>query len=356
VPRKVLLAVASLYPGNGGIARVARLMRGVLSDMAVAEGLDYRIQVLSDQVNDPPMVAPARVDTWSRLRFVGGVQRAVLDCSHFIYDFVGMARAHPHIPFCRLPMMTWLHGIDVWENTPSHRIRTARMASLLVANTNYTLSRANRVHNSFINAKVCWLATESDRRPTKPRQIGGPPTVLVVGRMDETRYKGHSAIIRCWPEVVAAVPDARLTIVGMGPGREQLVQEAACSSAHQSIKLLGFIPDEEIESEWSRATVFAMPSRGEGFGLVYIEAMRHAIPVIASVHDAGSEINLHGVTGFNIDLDRAGELTERIVELLRNQDLAATLGREGQNRWEVHFRYSAFQSRFRSIVSEFLSM
>ena len=77
--------------------------------------------------------------------------------------------------------------------------------------------------------------------------------------------------------------------------------QADASAAASNIEFTGFLPQGQIDALWSRAHVFAMPSRQEGFGLVYIEAMRRGLPVIASTQDAGQEINLHGVTGFNAD-------------------------------------------------------
>jgi phosphatidylinositol alpha-1,6-mannosyltransferase len=74
-----------------------------------------------------------------------------------------------------------------------------------------------------------------------------------------------------------------------------------------------------------------MPSRGEGFGLIYIEAMRRGLPVIASVHDAAPEVNLDNVTGYNVDLDRPDELPDRITRLLGDPDHAAALGRAGHD-------------------------
>jgi phosphatidylinositol alpha-1,6-mannosyltransferase len=98
-----------------------------------------------------------------------------------------------------------------------------------------------------------------------------------------------------------------------------------------------------------------MPSRGEGFGLVYVEAMRHGVPVIASVHDAAPEINLDGETGYNVDLARPADLAERIIHLLRDRDWAARLGANGRRRWERHFRFSAFCERFVPLVTEFVN-
>jgi phosphatidylinositol alpha-1,6-mannosyltransferase len=167
-------------------------------------------------------------------------------------------------------------------------------------------------------------------------------------------YKGHKELIACWPRVVAAVPDAVLTIAGGGQGLEAYRRLAANSPAAEHIEFTGLVPEAKMEELWAQATVFAMPSRGEGFGLVYIEAMRHGLPVIASVHDAGQEVNLDGETGYNVNLDKPEELPERIIYLLRNPHVAEGLGRNGRKRWADHFRYSAFRARFRPLLREFL--
>ena len=131
---------------------------------------------------------------------------------------------------------------------------------------------------------------------------------------------------------------------------------AADSPASARIEFLGFVPEEAMDELWSKTTVFAMPSRGEGFGLVYIEAMRFGIPVVASTHDAGREVNIDGRTGYNVDMDSPSELPERLIHLLANPDLAAALGQAGARRWYDEFRFSAFQERFIPFLNEFLEL
>lgn len=290
-----------------------------------------------------------------RPKFVWQVQKAALTHSHFIYDFLGMARAHCRLPLLRRPFLTWMHGIEVWEGTRPDRIAWARRANTLLANSAYTRDRADRAFGGFACARVCWLATETDYPPRTPPTFLGPPTVLMIARFDgDGGYKGQRELIACWPKVVASVPDACLVFVGRGPGRPMIEQLANDSPVRPQIEFRGFVPDEEMEPIWAGASLFAMPSRGEGFGLVYIEAMRRGVPLVASVHDAAPEINLEGVTGFNVNLDNPDELPERLIFLLKNPDRAALLGRNGQMRWREHFRYSCFRERFLPFLREFL--
>jgi phosphatidylinositol alpha-1,6-mannosyltransferase len=90
--------------------------------------------------------------------------------------------------------------------------------------------------------------------------------------------------------------------------------------------------------------------------LVYIEAMQRAVPVVASIHDAAPEINQDGETGYNVDLNRPDELPERLIALLKDPDLAARLGGNGQRRWMAHFCYRAFEQRFTPLLRDFLRL
>ena len=113
------------------------------------------------------------------------------------------------------------------------------------------------------------------------------------------------------------------------------------------------MPEAEIESVWAQAHVFAMPSLTEGFGLVFIEAMRRGLPVISSRSDAGSEVNLDGETGFALARDNAQGLVDALVALLRSPDLRARMGAAGQARWRQDFRFSAFARRFLAETADF---
>jgi phosphatidylinositol alpha-1,6-mannosyltransferase len=352
----VLLAAESLWPGNGGICRVARLIERVLVEQVRAGNLEASALALSDPSVSPDVGLPVHLAKSSRPRYVARNYAAALNHSHFIYDFVGMARAHPRLPGLRRPYMTYIHGIEVWEDTRPDRLFWARNADMLLCNTAYTRDRAERLHGGMSQARVCHLATETDEPSTVVHDESAPPAVLMLGRIDAALYKGHREMVAAWPAVVTALPAARLLIAGRGPGLDVLKAEAATTPAAGAIDFLGFVPEEQMPALWAKASVFALPSRGEGFGLVYIEAMRHGLPVIASVHDAAPEVNLDGETGYNVNLDAGGELADRVITLLRDRDLAARMGAAGMARWRDHFRYSSFRDRFTPLLKEFVRL
>lgn len=354
--KRLYLADESLAPGNGGICRVARMVARASVELAGREGFGVDALVLSDKQVPTDLGLKIVSAQGSRLKYALHTHAAALTHSHFFYDFVGMARAHPRVPGLKRPFMTMIHGVEVWEETRPDRLAWARRADMLLVNTAYTRQRADALHGGLSHARVCWLATEEDEAPTGPLHVDGPPTVLIVGRIDLGRYKGHIALIENWDKVVSAVPDAQLVIVGKGPGAESIKALAARQKSSGQIVFKGFVPDEQMPDIWRSGTVFAMPSRGEGFGLVYIEAMRYGLPVIASVHDAAGEVNIDSQTGYNVNLDNPSELPDRLIALLRDQDLSRRLGMAGQQRWKEQFRYSSFRDRFLPLLQEFMKM
>ena len=334
------------------MARVGRL----LARLAADTGLDTDLLALSDREPTREFNLSSRTAAGSRVDFAFRCWTSGVTRSHFIYNHAGMARAHCLLPMLRRPYAVWMHGAEVWS-APTHGDCGRRLeeASLLLSGADFTRRRAAEVLPSAQRAKVCWLATEEDDFPEVSSELGGPPTVLILGRVDASEMrKGHFELIDCWPSVMAAIPDARLLIAGGGDGLGILRARAGASAAASNIEFTGFLPQGEIEALWSRAHVFAMPSRQEGFGLVYIEAMRRGVPVIASTQDAGQEINLDGVTGYNVDLEREGELARRTIELLSEKVLARQFGENGREHWRANFCFSAFRRRMEPILTEFL--
>ena len=350
--RKLLVASESFSLERGGAARVGRLLARLAADI----GLDADLLALSDQepIRDFNLSSCTAVGSRADFAFrcwVNGVTR-----SHFIYNHVGMARAHCLLPMLRRPYAVWMLGIDVWSpRMLGDYGRRIEEASLLLSISDFTRRRAVEFLPSAQRAKVCWLATEENNLPDASSDFGGPPTALILARVDASEMrKGHFELIDCWPSVVAAIPDARLLIAGGGDGLGVLRARAGASAAASNIEFTGFLPQDQIDALWSRADIFAMPSRQEGFGLVYIEAMRRGLPVIASTQDAGQEINLDGVTGYNVDLEQQGELARRAIELLSDKALARQFGENGREHWRANFCFSAFRRRMEPILTEFL--
>jgi len=345
---KFHVAAQFLRPGNGGIAEVARISLKALARQAATHGHaclesgDFAIE-------------GATVSAYggSRARFLLGLERASLARTRFLYDFAGTARS-ARLLWPRRPYAVWAHGIEVWDEVRVDRAQALARAEIVLVNSAYTRERAAPTLGRLRDVRLCRLgAYADDAAPRAPAQ--GPPTVLLLGRVEPGWPKGQGVLVALWPRVVAAVPEARLLLVGKGPGLEPLRALVRQSAVAANIDVAGFVPEAEIEAVWARASVFAMPSLTEGFGLVFIEAMRRGLPVIASSADAGQEVNVDAITGYTIARDNAGRLVDAIVALLRDPDLAARFGHAGSERWRAEFSFSAFESRLVAALGDFLA-
>lgn len=349
---RVLLASANLEAGRGGIARVGRM------SLKALEEAGYPVAALSfsgERKNDE-FDAFIRASGSCKIRFLANHLSMLPCCDFALYDHVGLARGRQLLGPVRRPFAVWIHGNEVWEDLrPDHK-QIIQKANAVLVNSRYTLDRYERLHGSLAQAHVCHLATEQDPMAMpigcSPSERSDGPTVLVLGRLEAGQPgKGHAELIDCWGDVIARVPKAKLLIVGQGSGLNALQNLAQNSSAVDWIEFLGFVPDEAIEAVWRRTDIFAMPSRQEGFGIVYTEAMSRGKPILASVHDAGQEVNVDGLTGFNVALDERKHLIERLTRLLLDRQLRENMGRAGYRRWKAHFQYDCFKMRLLDILS-----
>lgn len=351
---RCVIGADTLQRVDSGIGRVGRLIAKVLAELHEEKTIDLELVAYRDTAEVVDTDCPTTICWGSRVKYLFEITKRIFTADVFFYDFLGMAQAHCRLPFFNRQSCVFLCGIEVWEHASPNTIKTARRIKKLLSISQYTKERALKIHSEYSRADVCWLATEEDEAPLIEQNSKRPPTLTILGRIDLNGYKGHREVVASWDRVMKSVPEARLIIAGHGPGLNSLKEQVQRQGLQYSVQFTGFVPHDKLPELWAETDAFAMPSRGEGFGLVYIEAMRQGKPVIASVHDAGQEINLHEITGLNVDLDHESELWEAIIRLLSDTAYAKKLGLAGQKRWKEHFSYSAFRNRFLSCVKDLI--
>ena len=151
-----------------------------------------------------------------------------------------------------------------------------------------------------------------------------------------------------WPRVIQERPNFPLVIIGDGDGRPRL--EALAGQLGSNVRFLGTVDDAARDVYLKSCRCFCLPARGEGFGLVYLEAMRAGKPVLAGSLDAGREVVLDGITGRTVDPTNAEELVAGILDV--SGEKAEQMGIAGLERFEQHFCYEKFVARFSRHVRE----
>ena len=175
------------------------------------------------------------------------------------------------------------------------------------------------------------------------------PVIVCVSRL-MTR-KGQDQIIQALPQVLKVVPLASLIIVGDGPYRKHLEKLTADLGLRDNVHFTGKVDQAQLANWYAAGDVFAMPCRTrvggwdvEGLCIVFLEASATGLPVIVGNSGGAVDAVLDGETGFLVNGNNLSEISDRLIELLANQDLAKRMGSAGRNwvarewTWEHSFK------------------
>jgi phosphatidylinositol alpha-1,6-mannosyltransferase len=280
------------------------------------------------------------------------------DCSWLFYSHLGLSRVQAYIPsLWRRPYGVFIHGIEAWRPLPPVQRQILSGATLRVANSRLTARKVTEANPGVGPILVCPLALPADfdapgnaNGSEVPFALGSKAVVLVARMMASERYKGHDELLTAWPAVRTRVPDARLVFVGDGDDVTRLRARAEELGVADAVIFTGFVPDASLRAIYQRAAVFAMPSAGDGFGLVYLEAMAHRLPCLGSVHDAAGEIIRDGETGFLVDRGDIPTVAERLSVLLADDSRRLQMGQSGYRRWREEFTYEQFARRMVNLI------
>ena len=162
--------------------------------------------------------------------------------------------------------------------------------------------------------------------PDSPAAGSLDPEILVVGNL--LRSKGHELVLRALANLRASFPKLRCRIIGEGPERarfEALVRDLGIV-IEQQVQFVGRQSRSEVAEAMRRCSVFVLPSRNEGLGCVYLEAMSCAKPVIGCRGQGIEEVIEHGKNGWLIPPDGLEELMQGLAGLLGSPETCARIG------------------------------
>jgi glycosyltransferase involved in cell wall biosynthesis len=346
----------------GGVQRAGRHAAAVASKFASERGFPYRFLSL----NDPQGLHTVRVGPHEFL--VSGHAR---DKSQFVLAALRAAgrrpslviALHPHlapvVAVMRLRSrkfrsIVFAHGIEVWQPLGWPRSVALRRADLVTAPSRDTAQHLiceQRIRTERVRRLPWGLDPEFEMRLRAPVHPLRPPAfpecarvILTVGRWDPAeRYKGADTLISALPRVLRTAPDAVLVLVGDGEDRPRLEQLAHEHGVTDRTRFLSSPTQEELFACYAHCDVFALPSRGEGFGLVFLEAMAHGKPVIGGAHGGTPDVVEDGVTGLLVPHGDVALLSGALESLLTDPARASAMGERGRESVQTAYTFEQFQ-------------
>lgn len=241
----------------------------------------------------------------------------------------------------------FLHGIEIWRPLGTLERRLVSNVDLALSNSAHTWERFLEFNPwaAGLRHEVVHLGLGEPVKGEVPSPAT-PPSALMIGRLEAREgYKGHREVIAAWPEVVRRVQGARLVVVGDGTGRRALEIQAREEGVAGSVEFLGEVSEERKQAELVRASAFLLPSRAEGFGLVYLEAMRLGRPCLVSDCDAGREVVNPPEAGIAVDPGDSRAVAEAITSLLSGGAAVPALSAAARTRYETSHTAAAFGDR-----------
>jgi glycosyltransferase involved in cell wall biosynthesis len=244
----------------------------------------------------------------------------------------------------RVPVrFTTKHGFNEFREAPYFGVADRAVASL--AHVHIAISRGLARYLEDVEGfdresfEIVHYGIEPDGEPKG--YADGVPRLLCVGRL--IPIKGHIVLLRAFAEARKRLPGLQLEIAGRGPLEPALKALALELEIQDAVTFLGHV--SPIQAAIERAAVVVVPSMGEGFGMVALEAMERARPVIAAEIGGLGELVRDGETGVLVPAGEAEPLCEAIVRVAGDLELARAMGEAGRRRALSRFLQSACTER-----------
>lgn len=323
--RRILVLLTDAFGGHGGIALYNRdVLTALCADPTIVDVVALpRVAAL------PLGALPAKL-TYD-LASLGGVRRFALRALRHVLSgrFDAIYCAHLNLMplarwiarIARAPLVLAIYGIEAWQPL-KHTRRGAGAADHVISISQVTLDRFRAWH-PYPDAR-CSIAPNAihlDQFGLAPRDqamarrygVEDRKVLLTFGRLAASeRYKGFDRLLGAMVTLRELEPDLTYLIAGDGDDRPRLEARARELGLADRVVFTGRIDEVEKADLYCLADVYAMPSTGEGFGFVLLEAMACGVPVIASNADGGREAVRGGELGLVVDPDDEAALIEAV--------------------------------------------
>ena len=367
------IMIVGLFPellGTGGVQRAGQHVAAVAAAFARERNLVCELLSLNDPSGENSLDVAGVQCTFtgfarSKRRFVTAAMRASRRGARVVIA------AHPNLASvvlamrltrARLHSIICTHGMEVWKPLSYLRRFALQRANLVLAPSRDTAERAAHTQNlPVLNVRrLPWALDPAFAAraalPVAPAAPVGYPegrSILTVGRWDASeRYKGMDHLIAALPRLLTDNSDIHLVAVGEGDDRGWLENLAEEHGVALHVHYLSGLTQEELGGCYAACDVFALPSRGEGFGLVYLEAMAYGKPVIAGAHGGAPEIVEDGATGYLVPHGDVPQLASALATLLGDPELRKKMGARGRGRVEREYQFAQFAKSLKRILKE----
>ena len=226
-----------------------------------------------------------------------------------------------------VPYWAVAHGVEAWNvSRPNLRDGLAHARRILTV-SHFTRNRLLQTQNlspqrieilpNTFDANSFNIESKSEALLKRYGLIENQPIILTVARLRQSeQYKGYDKILAALPTIRQALPNIHYLLVGKGDDEPRVRDLIVQYQLQACVTLTGFVPDPELSAHYNLCDVFAMPSKGEGFGIVYLEALACGKPTLGGNQDGAIDALCNGTLGALVDPDDVEAIAQALIQIL----------------------------------------
>lgn len=369
---RTLFLCLQTFSGMGGVEKVTRAIMAVLTGLKDEHLKELNVFSAYDHLADPRYVHQRDFKGFEgkRLQFslaaIGQGRKAdLLILSHINLAPVGLAIKFLN-PKIRIVIMA--HGIEVWPRLNAVQRFFLQQCTLIVAVSHYTkerMAQANRISldkiavlNNPLDPYFVLPASFDKPAYLQERYHFGPDDFIlltITRKSSSEKYKGYENVLKAIAQLKGPYPQLKYVLAGKADAVEQkhLEETIAALNVTDMVRLVGFVEEQEVSDYFLLADVFVMPSQGEGFGIVFIEALACGLPVIAGNKDGSVDALANGELGTLVNPDRSEDVAEAIrSEIDPLEKKTIPYRRRLSEATVARFGYQAYQKKWHQLLQE----
>jgi asparagine synthase (glutamine-hydrolysing) len=369
--KKVLFLNLSAFRFTGGIEKFNRAFLKALTDFQAEGKLIANCLSVYDYSVDPLYFDKKNYRGFkgNRIKFVFSALKEASKYNTIVLGHINLSLIGWGIKkmFAHKNIILVTHGIEVWDQLKGVKSYVMQNADSVLAVSTFTKEAIVKTHK-ISPEKITVFSNTIDPYFSYPKEFKKPEYLMKRYGINETdsiiftltrlsateKYKGYDKVIDVLPYLKNCVPHAKYIIAGKADETESLrllgMQQA--NDLVDTVLLTGFIKEEEVVDHFLLADVFVMPSRKEGFGIVFIEAMACGLPVIAGNKDGSADALQQGALGQLIDPDSDAEMFQAVVNTLQIEEPIDHIGAKKvlQQKVKKAFGFDTYKQNLEKIL------
>jgi asparagine synthase (glutamine-hydrolysing) len=367
---KVLFLNLTTFSHAGGIEKFNRCFLKALQEME-GEGMITSMGMSPyDDLPDERYYAESQYRGFkgSRLMFMLEAVRKAKDYDQVVIGHLNLSPigylVRKFYPGKKIILIT--HGIEVWQPVHGVRHKMLEIADTILSVSNFTKQKLIDIQ-SIPEQKIRVFPNTIDPFFPVPQVFKGSsevrskysiadtaPVILTLSRLSSReQYKGYDIIIECLPALKKRFPAIRYIIAGKYDAAEKARLDQLISNLDlaDNVIMTGYLPEQNLIDYYQAADLFVMPSRKEGFGIVFLEALICGMPVMGGNQDGSVDALRNGELGLLVNPTNKDEIIEGITTVLHSRDAVTNEYRKSMQQKTIgYFGFDQYRKRLEEVI------